>query len=114
MEIRIPFQEPTFLRESVTFAGDVWRDRFYKVKGNTLTKLFVMPDEIGGAPRGMDAYSRNNLWQLYTALSKTPEMTPERIQFICLWNGKEGDGPGGTKDLYNLISKHLGMHLYLT
>ena len=44
-------------------------------------------------PEGVDAYARNNLWMLYTALS----YTPERVCFICLWNGKEGDGPGVQK-----------------
>jgi hypothetical protein len=68
-----------------------------------------MPNEIGVTPKGVDAYARNNLWQLYTALSSTPESTPERAHFICLWNRKEGDGPGGTKDMYNHISKHLGL-----
>jgi hypothetical protein len=104
LEIRIPYEEPTFLRKSVSFAGDVWVDRFYKVKNHPNTKLCVMPDEIGPAPKGVDAYARNNLWQLYTALS----MRPEIVRFICLWNGMGGDGPGGTKDMYDQISNHLG------
>ncbi len=112
LEIRIPFEEHVFLRKSVSFAGDIWQDRFYKVKNNPNTKLYVMPDEIGAPPKGVDAYARNNLWQLYTALSLRPEMTPQRIHFICLWNGKEGDAPGGTKDMYDQISKHSG-HTYV-
>ncbi len=112
LQIRIPFEEPVFLRKSVSFAGDVWQDKFYKVKNNPNTRLYVMPDEIGAAPKGVDVYARNNLWQLYTALSLRPEKTPERVHFICLWNRKEGDGPGGTKDMYEQISKHLG-HAYV-
>lgn len=104
LEIRIPYEEPTFLHESVSFAGDVWVEHFYKVKNNPNTKLYIMPLEIGLAPEGVDTYARNNLWQLYTALSQTPE----RVHFICLWNLKGGDGPGGTKDMYDQISKHLG------
>jgi hypothetical protein len=38
----------------------------------------------------------------------TPESTPERIHFICLWDRKEGDGSDGTKDMHDQISKHLG------
>ena len=72
LEIRIPFDEPTFLRKSVTFAGDVWRNRFYKVRDNPNTKLFIMPEELGDPPKCVDAYARNNLWQLYTALAWTP------------------------------------------
>lgn len=112
LEIRIAYEEPAFLRKSVSFAGDAWQDRFYRVKKNPNTKLYVMPDEIGAPPKGVDAYARNNLWQLYTALSMMPEMTSERVRFICLWNRKEGDGPGGTKDMYVQISKHLG-HVYV-
>ena len=108
LEIRIPFEEPTFLHNSVSFAGHIWQDKFYKVKNNPNTKLYVMPQEIGVPPKSMDSYARNNLWQLYTALSLRPEMAPEKVHFICLWNGKEGHGPGGTKDMYDQISKHLG------
>jgi tetratricopeptide (TPR) repeat protein len=104
LQIRIPFEEPTFLLKSVSFAGDIWQDKFYKVKNNPNTKLYVMSDEIGALPKGVDVYSRNNLWQLYTALS----FTPEKVRFICLWNRKGGDGKGGTKDMYEQISKHLG------
>jgi len=104
VEIRIPFEEPTFLCESVSFAGEVWKKLFYKVKNDPNTKLYVMPNEIGPTPEGIDPYARNNLWMLYTALS----YTPERVCFICLWNGKEGDGPGGTKDMYDRISQRFG------
>ena len=47
LEIRIPFNEPEFLRKSVNFAGDQWQSRFYKVKDNPNTKLLIMPDELG-------------------------------------------------------------------
>jgi hypothetical protein len=89
LQIRIPFEEPVFLRKSVSFAGDVWQGKFYKVKNNPNTKLYVMSDEIGAPPKGIDAYARNNLWQLYTALSLGPENAPARVHFICLWNRKE-------------------------
>jgi tetratricopeptide (TPR) repeat protein len=96
LELRIPFDEPTFLIKSVTFAGDLWRDRFYKVKNHQDTHLYIMPDEIGISPPKVNPYTRNNLWQLYTALA----CGPEKVRFICLWNRKEGDGPGGTKHMY--------------
>ncbi len=40
LEIRIPFEEPTFLQKSVNFAGESWQNRFYKVKKNPNTKLY--------------------------------------------------------------------------
>ena len=47
---------------------------------------------------------RNNLWQLYTAFA----WNPEKIHFVCLWDGKAGDGPGGTKDMHDEVLKHFG------
>jgi len=104
LQIRIPFDEPTFLKNSVTFAGGTWRDRYHAVKNNKLTTLFVMPEELGPTPKNANPYERDNLWQLYTALS----MGPEKVRFICLWDGKGGDGPGGTKHMHDEVLKRSG------
>ena len=109
LEIRIPFEEPTFLQNSVNFAGESWQNRFYKVKENPNTKLYDMPHELGQTPEGVDAYARNNLWMLYTALS----YTPERVRFICLWNLKGGDGLVVQIVMYDRISKHFGQSYIL-
>jgi tetratricopeptide (TPR) repeat protein len=108
LEVRIPFEEPTFLRESVTFAGDEWLKRFYDVKANPNTTLLVMPEELGPTHRAANPYARNNLWQLYSALSRGPD----KVRFICLWNRQGGDGPGGTEDMHNEVLKHSG-HVYV-
>jgi hypothetical protein len=104
LEVRIPFDEPTFLQKSVNFAGESWRDRFYEVKNHTNTNFYIMPEELGNAPKDTNPYVRNNLWKLYTALS----WKAEKVHFISLWNGKEGDGPGGTKHMADEVSKHFG------
>ncbi len=115
LQIRIPFKESTFLRKSVTFAGEYWLDMYNRVKDNPNTKLYEMPDEMGTPPKSIDPYARNNLWQLYSALSMSPNGKPENIHFICLWNKKEGDGPGGTKDMYRQIVKYSGnAHILFT
>jgi len=100
----IPFAEPQFLHESVTFAEDGWRDRYFAVKAHTKTTLLVMPDELGPLPTGANAFARNNLWQLYTALT----YGPEKVRFLCLWNRKGGDGPGGTKHMHDAVLKRSG------
>jgi hypothetical protein len=105
LQIRIPFDEPTFLEKSINFAEGNWRHRFYAVKKSKLTTLFVMPEELGPTPENANPYERNNLWQLYTALS----MGPEKVRFICLWDGKGGDGPGGTKHMYESVKKRSGL-----
>ncbi|HEX9941455.1 MAG TPA: tetratricopeptide repeat-containing protein [Thermoanaerobaculia bacterium] len=104
LEVRIPFAEPMFLHSSVSFAGESWVRRYLTMKSHSKTRLFVMPDELGQPPTGVDAYARNNLWQLYTALA----WGPEKVRFLCLWDRKEGDGPGGTKHMHDAVEKYSG------
>jgi len=104
LELRIPFDEPTFIRKSVAFAPGNWTDRFYQVKGNPNTRLLVMPDELGPAAKEANPYARDNLWQLYAALS----WGPDKVRFICLWNRKGGDGPGGTEHMFETVQKYSG------
>ncbi|MET0395806.1 MAG: tetratricopeptide repeat protein [Longimicrobiaceae bacterium] len=104
LELRLPFAEPRFLRESVVFAGEEWRDRFYEVRNDPLTRLYVATDELGPAPRTTDPFARNNLWQLYSALT----WGPEKVTFVALWNGKGGDGPGGTQHMVDAVREHSG------
>jgi hypothetical protein len=104
LQIRIPFDEPTFLKNSVTFADGNWRDRYYAVKNNKLTTLFVMPGKLGPTPKNANAFERNNKWQLYSALT----WGPDKVYFICLWNGKGGDGPGGTKHMIDEVQRRSG------
>ena len=104
LEIRIPFDEPTFLHKSVTYAGDTWLQRFYISKNNINTKLYTMPEEIGVGAQSSNAYSRNNIWQLYNALG----WNADNVDFIGLWDGREGEGAGGTKHMYDQAIKYLG------
>ncbi len=104
VELRIPFDEPDFLKDSVLFAPGNWGARFESVKKNPLTALCVMPKELGPAPANVNPHERNNLWQLYTALS----LGQEKIRFICLWDRKEGHGPGGTRHMHDEVMKRSG------
>jgi hypothetical protein len=108
MQIRIPFDEPTFLKKSVTFAGGNWLDRYYAVKISKLTAFFVMPEELGPTPENVDPYERNNRWLLHTALS----MGAEKVKFICLWDGKKVKKRGGTQHMYEEVEKQSG-HAYI-
>lgn len=104
LEVRIPFDIPEFLQNSVSFAGDNWQDRFYQVKQNPNTTLLIMPDELGQLPENANPYERNNLWQLYSALS----WGAEKVHCLCLWDGKGGDGPGGTKHMHDAVKQRSG------
>ena len=104
LEVRIPFDFPEFLQNSVSFAGDNWQERFYQVKQNPNTTLLIMPDELGQLPENANPYERNNLWQLYSALS----WGAEKVHCLCLWDGKGGDGPGGTKHMHDAVKQRSG------
>lgn len=104
LQVYLPREEPGFLDESVNFAGESWRDRYYAVKGNPLTEVLVMPERLGPCPKGTSHHVRNNEWLLNTALSQGPE----RLHFICLWNGGGGDGPGGTKHMVETVRLRSG------
>lgn len=104
LEIRIPFDEPTFLARSVTFAGNHWRDRFYAVKSHENARMLVMPEVLGPCAEDTDPYARNNLWQLEEALA----FGRLKVHFICLWNREKGDGPGGTQHMYDAVENISG------
>jgi tetratricopeptide (TPR) repeat protein len=104
LEVRIPFDEPTFIQRSVAFAPGNWTDRFYQVKENPRTKLFMMPRELGPLPHGLNSYARDNLWQLYSALA----WGPDKVRFVCLWNRKGGDGAGGTEHMHDTVLQYAG------
>jgi hypothetical protein len=102
LEIYIPIEEPGFLEKSVTFADADWHARFDAAKARAA--LHVLPLERGPTPEGEDAFERNNLWLLESAT----RFGPEKVEFICLWNGKQGDGPGGTRHMMREVERHAG------
>jgi len=87
LKIYIPFDEPTFLVDSVDFAGDRWHQRYLEAKSKAA--LHVMPVELGELPVGENAYKRVNRWMLEAAA----RFGGDRMAFICLWNDQGGDGP---------------------
>ena len=102
LELFIPFDEPTFLEKSVDFAGDDWRARFFAAQARAA--LHVQPVELGPPPVGEDPYERNNRWMLDAA----SRFGPDRLDFVCLWNGEGGDGPGGTRHMMEEVSQRGG------
>jgi tetratricopeptide (TPR) repeat protein len=102
-----PFKEPDFLKKSVIHGGDQWRQRFYEIKAKLAEPIYAAPDFLGEPPKNSDSsypYERCNLWLLYTALS----YGLDKVNFICLWDGSGGDGPGGTAHMYNEVNRRTG------
>jgi hypothetical protein len=101
LELYIPFDEPTFLKKSVEFADSDWRDRFFAVKSRGT--LHVLPLERETLAN-VSPYEQNNLWMLEAA----GRFGADKVDFICLWNGQEGDRPGGTRHLMDEVRKKGG------
>lgn len=104
LEILIPFDVQTFLAKSVTFAGESWRERFFQAAGHTRSRLLVLPEQSDISVEGATSYERNNLWLLNTAMA----YGQEKVHLISLWDGKGGDGPGGTQHMVEVVRKHSG------
>ncbi len=107
LELYIPFDQSIFLEKSVDFAGNGWRDRFFAVKAPA--SLHVQPIELGLPPSDEDPYERNNRWMLEAA----SRFGAERLDFVCLWNGEGGDGPGGTRHMMQEVRSRGGEVVWL-
>ncbi|MGA2126160.1 MAG: tetratricopeptide repeat protein [Xanthobacteraceae bacterium] len=101
LEVRLARRENEFLAESVTFADPDcrWARSFTAVTQHPSTLVLTMPEELGPAPDGVSVHDRCNRWMLYSALS----CGLPRVAFVALWNGKSGDGPGGTENMVALV-----------
>ena len=49
VEIYLPFVEEEFLEESINFAGEYWREKFFWVKERA-RRVHIMPQELGPTP----------------------------------------------------------------
>lgn len=99
-----PFPEPEFIEKSVVSRGESWRARYLAAKAKLPRAIRSAPEALGPPPKGTDPYRRCNLWLLYTALS----YGIANVQFICVWNGEGGDGPGGTAHMYEEVKRRTG------
>ena len=107
LELYIPFDEPTFLEKSVDFADQDWGARYCAAKSSAV--LHVAPSELGPIREGEDAYERHNRWMLDSAL----RFGADKVDFVCLWNGEGGDGPGGTRHMMDAVRNRGGRTRWL-
>ena len=104
LEVYLPQREPEFLAASVSCAAPHWQGDFDALQDRRDVLFRIMPDELGPAPEGVDAYDRCNRWMLHSALSSGLG----RVSFVALWDGKPGDGPGGTEHMAGLVRELTG------
>lgn len=77
-----------FIEASVAPAGGDWVQRFERLKEKL--PVHVLTEKVDD-----EVWQRANLRMLEDALAEGGE----HVTLIALWNGQEGDGPGGTGDL---------------
>lgn len=108
LQLLQPFEEQEFIENSVTPADTDWLNRYRTITASLKTPPLAAPQQLGELPPEMNAYERCNLWLLTSALS----YGPEKLTFICLWDGG-GDGPGGTAHMVEEVKRQHGRVIWL-
>jgi hypothetical protein len=106
LQILLPFDEAAFITGSIapSINGAHWQQRYAAVKAAAPGAVREMPAELGPLPAGSNAYERCNEWLLQSALA----WGADKLRFICLWNGANGGGPGGTQHMMDEVKRRNG------
>lgn len=89
-----------YIEASVAPAGADWVRRFNALIARhgpdairILNDGFMLPQSLTGGTV-LNVWQRTNLWMVEEAIAIAPQRT-----LLALWDGKPGDGPGGTEHL---------------
>jgi hypothetical protein len=97
-----------YAAQSVNSAGGEWTRQYNALLEKTpwrqLQQSRDLPKWLAQRP-GYSVWQRSNLWMLHNALANGSN----RVTLIALWNGKAGDGPGGTADMVDQIRRRGGV-----
>ncbi|MDO9597924.1 MAG: tetratricopeptide repeat protein [Azoarcus sp.] len=111
LHLMLPLDEPLFIEQSLLAAsnGSEWHKRYLRLKAGLNDAPRILPVELGPLswPDGTEPdnpFERCNRWLLWTALA----WGIDKVQFICLWDGGGGDGPGGTAHMYREVKRRSG------
>jgi hypothetical protein len=98
--LALPIDE--FLATSVAPAGPDWVRRFHALVDEHGPENLQIMGEKNGLLEGetQNIWQRANLWMIEEALALAPERS-----LLALWDGKAGDGPGGTEHLVEVAPK---------
>lgn len=101
-----PFDEDKFIKHSIMPCGNSWVARYNTCKNKLLHPIQSLSNkyqENNTIIQYPSIYQRCNQWILDVALT----YESEEMYFISVWDGKPGDGLGGTSDMIKLIKNHL-------
>ena len=100
LQLLLPLPEAEFIATSILPCADgrQWAQRYQSVRRQLRRPPAILPAADG------DPYVRCNRWLLDRALT----LAPEGLHFICLWDGGDGDGAGGTADMIGEVRRRGG------
>ena len=100
-KVVLPIPAPDYRRDSVADGGPDWVERFNRLVNSNppvlLNDAAGLPGWASAIPNYGD-YQRGNIFMIQSAL-RAPNAD---VTLLALWNGKAGDGPGGTADMIKL------------
>lgn len=99
--VLLPSEEAPFIRTSILSSSDgqQWLARWRAVRQRLRAPPICMPEALGPTPAGVDPYERCNSWLLDSAIA----YGADKLRFLCLWDGKPGDGPGGVEHMIKAV-----------
>jgi hypothetical protein len=103
-----PLPEQEFLRRSVLPSADgaQWAKRYRALRRWYATPPLTLPASAAADCGGASVFERCNVWMLGQALA----WGADKLTLVCLWDGGDGDGSGGTRHLVELVRQH-GSHV---
>jgi hypothetical protein len=103
-ELYLALPREEFIVKSVQGAGVDWVNRFNDLYKKLPKKFLAQTDELPKWLQKKEGYSiweRNNLWMLHSGLV----CGGLQMSLIALWDGKSGDGAGGTQHMVQEAQK---------
>jgi len=95
-DIYLALSPADFKKKSVSCAGEGWEKRF----DNLIQKLPFRVLPILEENKNDNVWERTNSWMLADALKNAGE----NMTLIALWDGKAGDGDGGTGQMIKIAT----------
>jgi hypothetical protein len=90
-----------YVEASVAPAGPQWLERFDHQMAGARPRVYQQSDGLPAWLQDRKDYGvwqRSNAWMLYNALA----LGENNTTLIALWDGKAGDGPGGTQHMVDV------------